>query len=68
MKRFIFAVVIAASTVPALAADVAVSITAGQPGYDGRIDIGNFPQPQLCERAQLCARQLIGSVFVSAAL
>jgi len=47
MRRFIFAVAIAASTVPALAADVAVAITAGQPGYYGRIDIGNFPQPQL---------------------
>ncbi len=47
MRRIIFAVGIAASAVPALAADVAVSITAGQPGYYGRIDIGSFPQPQL---------------------
>ena len=47
MKRLILAVAMAASTAPALAADVAVSITAGQPGYYGRIDVGNFPQPQV---------------------
>jgi hypothetical protein len=47
MKRLILAVAMAASTAPALAADVAVSITAGQPGYYGRIDVVNFPQPQL---------------------
>lgn len=29
------------------AADVAVSVSIGQPGYYGRIDIGDFPQPQL---------------------
>jgi hypothetical protein len=47
MRRLIFAGVISALTVPALAADVAISITAGQPGYYGRIDIGSFPRPQL---------------------
>jgi len=47
MRRLIFAAVIAATTGPALAADVGVSVTVGQPGYYGRIDIGNFPQPQL---------------------
>ena len=47
MKRLILAVAMAASTAPALAADVAVSITAGQPGYYGRIDVGSFPQPLL---------------------
>jgi len=50
MKRFIFAAVVAASTAPALAANVGVSVTVGQPGYYGRIDIGNFPQPQLIYR------------------
>ena len=42
-----FAVVIAAFTAPALAANVGVSVTVGQPGYYGRIDVGDFPQPQL---------------------
>lgn len=47
MNRFLFAAVVAATAVPALAADVGVSVTVGQPGFYGRIDIGNFPQPQL---------------------
>ena len=34
-------------TVPATAADVGVSISVGQPGYYGRIDIGNHPPPQV---------------------
>jgi hypothetical protein len=29
------------------AADVGVSVTVGHPGFYGRLDIGNFPQPQL---------------------
>ena len=47
MRRLIFAAVITATSGSALAADVGVSVTVGQPGYYGRIDIGNFPQPQL---------------------
>ncbi len=48
MKRLLFAAALAAVTVPALAADVGVSISIGQPGFYGRIDIGNnYPQPQL---------------------
>jgi len=47
MKRFLFAAAVAAATAPALAADVGVSVSVGQPGFYGRIDIGNFPQPQL---------------------
>ena len=31
----------------ALAADVGVSVSVGQPGFYGRIDIGNFPQPRV---------------------
>lgn len=48
MKRYALAALLAASvTVPALAADVGVSVSVGQPGFYGRIDIGNFPQPQV---------------------
>ena len=32
---------------PALSADVGVSITMGQPGFYGRIDIGDVPHPDL---------------------
>lgn len=32
---------------PAMAADVGVSVTIGQPGFYGHIDIGDFPAPAL---------------------
>lgn len=49
MKRFLIAAAIAAATVttPALAADVGVSVSVGQPGFYGRLEIGDFPQPQV---------------------
>lgn len=47
MKRFLFAMALATATVPAFAADVGVSVSVGQPGFYGRIDIGNAPQPRL---------------------
>lgn len=47
MKRYFLAVALAAAALPALAADVGVSISIGQPGFYGRLDIGDFPQPRL---------------------
>lgn len=50
MKRFAFALLSSMGLlmVPsAQASDVAVSIGIGQPGFYGRIDIGNAPQPRL---------------------
>ncbi len=46
MKKFITALALAAS-LPAIAADVGVSIQISEPGVYGRIDIGRFPQPQV---------------------
>ena len=46
-RLLIVATLAAAATTSALAADVAVSIQVGQPGFYGRIDIVNFPPPQL---------------------
>jgi hypothetical protein len=49
-KRHLLAAALATFTsfpVPAVAADVGVSVSIGQPGFYGRIDIGSFPQPQL---------------------
>ncbi|MDD2932781.1 MAG: hypothetical protein PHO76_02755 [Methylotenera sp.] len=48
MKRFLFIVAVASSllSVPAMAADVGVSVSIGQPGFYGRIDIGDYPYPQ----------------------
>jgi hypothetical protein len=45
MKRLFFAAALALATVPALAADVAMSISIGQPGFYGQIDIGGYPPP-----------------------
>ena len=50
MKRLLFIAALAAATFPALAADVAVSLSIGQPGYYGRLDIGDFPQPRVIYR------------------
>jgi hypothetical protein len=49
MKRFLFAVAVAAVavTTPALATDVGLSISIGQPGFYGRLDIGGYPPPQV---------------------
>ena len=47
MKRLLFAAVLAAATAPVLGADVGVSISIGQPGFYGRIDIGDYPQPRV---------------------
>lgn len=43
MKRFLIA---ATFSIPALAVDVGVSVSIGQPGFYGRIDIGDYPYPQ----------------------
>ena len=47
MKRYVVLLVLAASALPAFAADVGVSVSVGQPGFYGRIDIGNAPPPVL---------------------
>ncbi len=49
MKRFLIAAAITAATlsVPALAADVGVSVSIGQPGFYGQLNIGDFPQPRV---------------------
>ncbi len=52
MKNLLIAIAIATASIAttALAADVAVSISIGQPGFYGRIDIGGYPAPQVIYR------------------
>ncbi len=52
MKRFLIAAAVAATLVtPSVyAADVGVSISVGQPGFYGRLDIGDYPPPRLIYR------------------
>jgi hypothetical protein len=47
MKGFLIAALLAVAITPAFSADVGVSISVGQPGFYGRIDIGDFPRPTL---------------------
>jgi len=60
MKRLLFAAALAATTFPAIANDVGVSVSLGQPGFCGRIDIGGYlqsqiiyPQPRVMYRAAM---------------
>jgi hypothetical protein len=47
MKRALFAALLTTAASAAMAADVGVSISIGQPGFYGQIDIGNAPRPVL---------------------
>ena len=59
MKRFLIAAAVAATfvTTPVLAADVGVSLSIGQPGFYGRLDIGDYPPPQLIYRQPMMIEQ-----------
>jgi len=50
MKYFLLAATLTVITAPVLAADVGVSISVGEPGFYGRIDIGDEPQPEIIYR------------------
>jgi len=60
MKRFLIAAAVAAATIttPALAADVGVSLSIGQPGFYGRLDIGGYPQPQVIYRQPIAIERI----------
>ena len=47
MKALLCAALFAAGVSVSFAADVNVSVSMGQPGFYGQLDIGNVPQPQL---------------------
>ncbi len=47
MKHLLFIIAAILVAVPAQAADVGMSISVGEPGFYGRIDIGNAPRPEL---------------------
>ena len=60
MKHFLIAAAVAAVslTTPALAADVGVSVSIGQPGFYGRLDIGDYPQPQVVYRQPMAIERV----------
>jgi hypothetical protein len=55
------AATLAAAAASATATDVGVSVQIGQPGFYGRIDIGNsYPQPQLVYPQPVIIRPVVG--------
>jgi hypothetical protein len=60
MKRFLIAAAVAAATIttPAFAADVGVSVSIGQPGFYGQLDIGDYPQPQVIYRQPIAIERV----------
>lgn len=50
MKALYFAAALVTAAGPLFAADVGVSLSIGQPGFYGQIDIGDYPRPQLIYR------------------
>lgn len=57
MKPFLFTILIVLAAVSAQAADVGVSVSVGQPGFYGRIDIGNYPQPEVIYARPIVIKQ-----------
>jgi hypothetical protein len=47
MKHFLFTILFILVAASAHSADVGVSVSVGQPGFYGRIDIGNAPRPEV---------------------
>ena len=50
MKLILLAAVLVAATGPSNAGDVGVSVSIGQPGFYGQLDIGGYPPPQVIYR------------------
>ena len=59
MKAYLYFTLFALAGSPALAADVAVSISLGQPGFYGQIDIGDYPQPRLIYAEPIVVKRVL---------
>jgi hypothetical protein len=64
MKKIMCVALFGTCAAPAFAGDIGVSISVGQPGFYGQIDIGNVPSPQLVYSQPVVVRQ--ATEFVSA--
>jgi hypothetical protein len=63
MKKLLLATALLALAGSAHCADVAVSVTVGQPGFYGHIDIGGMPPPQLVYARPVVIQQPVGVVY-----
>ena len=59
MNSMLFAAILMIVSAPALAADLAVSLSIGQPGFYGQIDIGDYPPPQLIYRQPVMVERVM---------
>jgi len=59
MKRFLIFALFFLTTAAASAADVGISISLGQPGFYGQIDIGDYPPPQLVYAEPVIVEQVV---------
>src|SRR5260221_6188980 len=64
MKKILYVALFGACAAPAFAGDIGVSISVGQPGFYGQIELGNVPPPQLVYSRPVVIRQ--APEFVSA--
>lgn len=58
MKRHLLSALFAVAALPAFGADVGVSVNVGQPGFYGRIDIGNAPPPRVVHAQPIIVQQV----------
>jgi len=60
MKRLLFAAALTVAILPAHAADVGVSVSIGQPGFYGHIDIngGGYPPPRVLYREPMVVQRV----------
>jgi hypothetical protein len=59
MRRILLTAALIAVTSPLLAADVAMSVSIGEPGFYGRIDIGDYPQPRVIYRQPVIVERVV---------
>jgi hypothetical protein len=59
MRRILLTAALIAVTSPLLAADVAVSVSVGEPGFYGRIDVGDYPQPRVIYRQPIIVERTV---------
>ncbi len=65
MKRMLLALSLCVLASAANATDVGVSISVGQPGFYGQIDIGNYPRPVLVYPQPVVIRPVHPGVVVA---
>ncbi len=62
MRHLLFSVILAVVVAPVASADVGVSISVGEPGFYGQLDIGGYPSPELIYRKPVIIQQRLTPV------